>query len=199
MPSSTALPRRNRLPTSGFSSAWDASGQIPQRAVEQGLIDRWGAIDDLEGGPTCRQDFHVNFHVEAAGSTTFDLQEYLFSYQFKLFSNFTFFTDDPERGHPIPTRFGALRPGDSDDATVNLNDTKARKPAITAIAATGASEFLLVKTPSQWPLVSMPTEGRSTITATLVATTMPENSSTVVASSRRVKPARAIASNASPE
>ena len=89
------------LTTSGFSSAWDASGQIPQRAVEQGLIDRWDAIDDLEGGTTGRQDFHVNFHVQEAGTSTFDLQAYLVSYQFKLFSNFTFFLDDPERGDTI--------------------------------------------------------------------------------------------------
>ena len=89
------------LTTSGFSSAWDASGQIPQRAVEQGLIDRWGAIDDLEGGTTGRQDFQVNFHVQEEGTSTFDLQAYLVNYQFKLFSNFTFFLNDPERGDVI--------------------------------------------------------------------------------------------------
>ena len=89
------------LTTSGFSSAWDASGQIPQRAVERGLIDRWGAIDDLEGGTTGRQDFHVNFQVQEAGTSVFDLQAYLVSYQFKLFSNFTFFLEDRERGDAI--------------------------------------------------------------------------------------------------
>ncbi len=89
------------LTTSGFSSAWDASGQIPQRAIDQGLIDRWGAIDDLEGGTTGRQDFHVNFHVQGTGTSAFDLQAYLISYQFKLFSNFTFFLDDPQRGDTI--------------------------------------------------------------------------------------------------
>ncbi len=89
------------LTTSGFSSAWDASGQIPQRAIEQGLIDRWGAIDDLEGGTTGRQDLQVNFHVQGTDANTFDLQAYLVNYQFKLFSNFTFFLDDPERGDTI--------------------------------------------------------------------------------------------------
>ena len=89
------------LTTSGFSSAWDASGQIPQRAIEQGLIDRWGAIDDLEGGSTGRQDVQVNFHVQGTDANVFDLQAYLVDYQFKLFSNFTFFLDDPERGDTI--------------------------------------------------------------------------------------------------
>ncbi|MFK7798174.1 MAG: TonB-dependent receptor plug domain-containing protein [Aureispira sp.] len=31
---------------SHFTSKWDASGQIPQRAIDQGLINRFGAIDD---------------------------------------------------------------------------------------------------------------------------------------------------------
>ena len=89
------------LTTSGFSSAWDASGQVPQRAIEQGLIDRWGAIDDLEGGTTGRQDVQVNFHVQGMDAHAFDLQAYLINYQFKLFSNFTFFLEDPERGDTI--------------------------------------------------------------------------------------------------
>ena len=89
------------LTTSGFSSAWDASGQIPQRAIEQGLIDRWGSIDDLEGGTTGRQDVQVNFHVQGTDAHAFDLQAYLVNYQFKLFSNFTFFLEDPERGDTI--------------------------------------------------------------------------------------------------
>ena len=87
--------------SSGFSSAWDASGQIPQRAIEQGRIDRWGAIDDMEGGTTGRQDFHINFQAEGKGISNFDLLAYLVNYQFKLFSNFTFFLDDPDRGDGI--------------------------------------------------------------------------------------------------
>ncbi len=89
------------LTTSGFSSAWEASGQIPQRAIEQGLIDRWGAIDDLEGGTTGRQDVQVNFHAQGTDSKAFDLQAYLANYEFKLFSNFTFFLEDPDRGDTI--------------------------------------------------------------------------------------------------
>ncbi len=89
------------LTTSGFSSAWNASGQVPQRAIDEGLINRWGAIDDLEGGITGRQDVQVNFHVQGTDHSDFNLQAYWVNYQFKLFSNFTFFLDDPERGDTI--------------------------------------------------------------------------------------------------
>ena len=89
------------LTLSGFSSAWDASGQIPQRAIVDGLIDRFGAIDDLEGGTTGRQDFNFNFRSQGKGNSTLDIQGYLVNYNFKLFSNFTFFRDDPDRGDTI--------------------------------------------------------------------------------------------------
>ena len=46
---------------SHFQSNWDASGQIPQRAVDQGLIGRFGAIDDTEGGYTSRSNANVQF------------------------------------------------------------------------------------------------------------------------------------------
>lgn len=46
---------------SHLSSKWDASGQIPQRAVDSGLIGRFGAIDDTEGGNTGRTNVLVNY------------------------------------------------------------------------------------------------------------------------------------------
>lgn len=32
-----------------FDSKWNASGQVPDRAIRSGLINRFGAIDDSEG------------------------------------------------------------------------------------------------------------------------------------------------------
>jgi outer membrane receptor protein involved in Fe transport len=84
----------------GFSSAWDASGQIPMRAIESGLIDRWGAIDPLEGGSTGRQTMNVTYRSsseEGDITTRFWAQ----NYDFKLFSNFTFYLEDPVRGDMI--------------------------------------------------------------------------------------------------
>ncbi len=39
---------------SAFRSNWGASGQVPERAIAQGLISRFGAIDSSEGGSTAR-------------------------------------------------------------------------------------------------------------------------------------------------
>ncbi|MBT8400126.1 MAG: TonB-dependent receptor [Rhodothermia bacterium] len=84
----------------GFSSAWDASGQVPARAVDQGLITRFGSLDDLEGGSTGRQNINLTYDAASAG-TALQLRGYTARYTFKLFSNFTFFLDDPLLGDMI--------------------------------------------------------------------------------------------------
>ncbi|WP_203257036.1 TonB-dependent receptor [Hyunsoonleella ulvae] len=83
------------LSLSHFQSKWDASGQIPQRAVDQGLISRFGAIDDTEGGNTSRTNIWMNHikHFDEHSSLT--SSAYVSNYDFELFSNFTFFLDDP--------------------------------------------------------------------------------------------------------
>jgi outer membrane receptor protein involved in Fe transport len=88
------------LDASGFSSAWEsASGQIPARALP--LIGRWGAIDDLEGGATGRRNLNLTFREQGRNNSDLTIQTYLVGYDFKLFSNFTFFLEDPEAGDMI--------------------------------------------------------------------------------------------------
>ena len=84
-----------------FSSGWDASGQIPGRAVASGSIDRFGAIDPLEGGTTSRQDVSLRYETGLGTTRSFVLQPYVTRYNFKLFSNFTFYLDDPVNGDMI--------------------------------------------------------------------------------------------------
>jgi outer membrane receptor for Fe3+-dicitrate len=83
------------LTLSHFQSKWDASGQIPQRAVDQGLISRFGAIDDTEGGSTSRSNFLVNHSRQLDEHSRVKSKAYISKYDFELFSNFTFFLEDP--------------------------------------------------------------------------------------------------------
>ncbi len=64
------------LSASSFSSAWDASGQIPQRAVDNGLISRFGTIDDLEGGQTGRQNLNLIYTATKDDNSRFLIQRY---------------------------------------------------------------------------------------------------------------------------
>ena len=87
-----------------FSSQWDASGQIPQRAVDQGLISRFGAIDDTEGGQTSRTNINLEYQQQINSSTSIKNQLYYSHYDFELYSNFTFFARDAENGDQIRQR-----------------------------------------------------------------------------------------------
>lgn len=84
-----------------FSSQWDASGQIPQRAVDDGLISRFGAIDDTEGGNTGRSNILINYEKLLDENSFIKNSVYLSHYDFDLYSNFTFFLEDPVNGDQI--------------------------------------------------------------------------------------------------
>ncbi len=89
------------LSLSHFQSKWDASGQIPQRAVDQGLIGRFGAIDDTEGGNTSRTNIWMNHIKHFDEHSSLKSSAYLSKYDFELFSNFTFFLEDPVNADQI--------------------------------------------------------------------------------------------------
>ena len=84
-----------------LDSRWDASGQIPQRAVDSGLIDRFGAIDDTEGGNTSRTNANVEFRSVIDDNTLLTSNAFYSHYDFELYSNFTFFLEDPINGDQI--------------------------------------------------------------------------------------------------
>lgn len=85
---------------SGFGSTWNASGQVPERAIQSGLIGRYGSIDPSEGGSTSRNNLNLIYKANVKGGE-FETQVYTSYYRFKLFSNFTFYLDDPVNGDEI--------------------------------------------------------------------------------------------------
>ncbi|PSR56373.1 TonB-dependent receptor [Adhaeribacter arboris] len=89
---------------SAFRSNWGASGQIPERAVKQGLINRFGAIDSSEGGNTARYNATISLERMLAHEATIKNQVYLIKYDFDLYSNFTLFLNDPIHGDEIRQR-----------------------------------------------------------------------------------------------
>lgn len=109
---------------SHFTSAWDASGQIPQRAVNTGLISRFGAIDDTEGGNTSRTNAVFNYNKTLSENETLKSKLFYNTYDFELFSNFTFYLDDPINGDQIKQKetrniFGLTSDYKQDFKTIN--------------------------------------------------------------------------------
>lgn len=86
---------------SRFQSEWDASGQIPQRLVDDGSISRFGSVDDTEGGNTSRTNFAVNYTKILTKNSFIKSSAFFSHYDFELYSNFTFFLEDPINGDQI--------------------------------------------------------------------------------------------------
>ena len=84
-----------------YHGKWNATDQIAQRAVDQGLVDRFGAIDPSDGGETSRYSFAIDRHKVLDNGGVFHMDAYVVKYRLDLFSNFTYFLDDPNRGDQI--------------------------------------------------------------------------------------------------
>lgn len=99
----TSLSNRDELSvTATFQkSQWNASGEIPLRAVTDGTLDRFGAIDPSEGGKTLRTTGRLNYHYDTLSGGQFFANAYGQYYTFDLFTNFTFFLNDPVNGDGI--------------------------------------------------------------------------------------------------
>ena len=82
-------------------SQWNGSGEIPLRAVTDGTIARFGAIDPSEGGKTLRSTANMNYHYDTTSGGQFFANAYGQYYRLDLFTNFTFFLNDPVNGDGI--------------------------------------------------------------------------------------------------
>jgi outer membrane receptor protein involved in Fe transport len=99
----TNLTGRDELSLTGTfqKSKWNASGEIPLRAVNDGTLDRFGAVDPSEGGDTLRSTARLNYHYDTTSGGQFFANAYGQYYRLDLFTNFTFFLNDPVNGDGI--------------------------------------------------------------------------------------------------
>ena len=89
------------LNVSTFGAKWNASGQVPERAVNEGVINRFGSIDSTEGGKTYRTNANLAITTAIKHNAVLKNQFYYVNYQFRLYSNFTFFLKNPVDGDEI--------------------------------------------------------------------------------------------------
>ncbi len=76
---------------------WNATDQIPARAVRKGIIDRFESIDPTDGGSSRRYSVTGEWHRETATGAS-QLMVYGLYSRLALFSNFTYFLNDPING-----------------------------------------------------------------------------------------------------
>lgn len=87
------------LTLSAYDARWISTDQVPARAIEQGLIPRLGFIDPDVGGEATRISASAGL---SAGD--FDLSAYALYSDLTLFSNFTYFLNDPVNGDQFEQR-----------------------------------------------------------------------------------------------
>lgn len=85
------------LTAMGYNAHWNATDQIPKRAVDAGVLGRYAAIDPSDGGSAHRYSLSGAWR-HSTESTSTQLNAYLIDNRLDLFSNFTYFLDDPVRG-----------------------------------------------------------------------------------------------------
>jgi outer membrane receptor protein involved in Fe transport len=83
-----------------FKTAWDASGEVPARAVRSREIGRFGSFDPSEGGKSERQNLSLLYNYTDA-KQSFNAQTWASWYQLQLWSNFTLFLNDEVNGDGI--------------------------------------------------------------------------------------------------
>ena len=81
-----------------YKATWNATDQITQRAINSGLIrNRFDAIDPTDGGTAHRYSLSGAWRKTDDGSST-RVNAYLIDNKLELFSNFTYFLDNPING-----------------------------------------------------------------------------------------------------
>jgi hypothetical protein len=83
---------------STFTSKWRSSGEIPSRAVDEGLIGRFGYIDSLQGGYTGRNNIIARLSSTLNDNWFMQNQVYCSWYHFNHRYNDTFFAEDSVNG-----------------------------------------------------------------------------------------------------
>ena len=76
-----------------YNNSWNAADQVPERAINSGLIDRFGSLDTTLGGKSSRYSLSGTWLSDA-----WQANAYIINADLDLWSNFTYFLNDPING-----------------------------------------------------------------------------------------------------
>ena len=80
-----------------YRASWNATDQIPRRAVADGRLGRFDAVDGSDGGSARRYSLSGGWRGTSDAGVT-SVNAYLLANRLDLYSNFTYFLDDPVNG-----------------------------------------------------------------------------------------------------
>ena len=80
-----------------YDASWNATDQIPLRAVQDGTLGRFDAIDASDGGKAQRYSLSGAWR-QTTDDVSSKVSAYVIANRLDLFSNFTYAMDDPDNG-----------------------------------------------------------------------------------------------------
>ena len=86
-----------------YRARWTATDQVPQRAIDGGLIGRFDSLDPTTGGDTARSSLSGEWHADGVLGRT-KLSAYAIRYRLDLNSNFTYVLERPLDGDQFKQR-----------------------------------------------------------------------------------------------
>jgi hypothetical protein len=82
----------------GYDGEWTSSDQVARRAIGDGFIGRFGNLDPTNGGTSSRYSLLAEWEKDTDDGGKWHADVWAGYYDLQLYSNFTYFLDDPDRG-----------------------------------------------------------------------------------------------------
>ena len=80
-----------------YSGKWNSTDQVPERAITQGVIDRFGSLNPTDGGVSSRESLSFS-RVKRTDTDQVQFSAYVIRYKLDLWSTFTYYLKDPVNG-----------------------------------------------------------------------------------------------------
>jgi hypothetical protein len=97
-----------------YSGRWNSTDQVPERAIDAGLISRWGSLNATDGGITSRSSLSFS-RVRSTDTDQVQFSAYVIRYKLDLYSTFTY-PSSLQRLHYFFHASGAASPKNADRA-----------------------------------------------------------------------------------
>jgi hypothetical protein len=80
-----------------YSGKWTSTDQVPQHAIEEGVISRFGSLAPTDGGISTRSSLSFS-RVRTTDEDQVQVSAYVIRYKLDLYSTFTYYLKDPVYG-----------------------------------------------------------------------------------------------------
>ena len=85
------------LTAMAYSGKWNSTDQVPERAITEGVIGRFGSLNPTDGGISSRESLSFS-RVKRTDTDQVQFSAYVIRYKLDLWSTFTYFLKDPVDG-----------------------------------------------------------------------------------------------------